>query len=406
MNGLGKAPMLLYILLAALAILYPATVPVMAAPVAAGERLTLQSQVLGEERTVFVSLPGSYTRSIQKYPVLYLTDAQWQFDQTRSTANFLARNGLMPEMIIVAVTNTDRTRDLYATRADFKRNGRTIPFPTSGNADRFLEFFEKELIPWTESKYRTLPLRILAGHSAGGNFAMHTMRMRPQLFQAVIAASPWLSWDDRKELKELVPFLAGPAVKTRALFFTCGDEGADMKANLDALTDALRTRKNPSLQWNSAIYPNETHDSVVIKSYYDGLRAIFAGWSASRDPQTNFLTGSLDDLKTHYAKFSERLGVALAPPQDIVNELGYRYLHVKDFDTSIAAFRYNTDLYPQSENVWDSLGDALDGAGKREDALASYRKAVSLAEASNHPNLEVFKKKISRLTVAAKPDEH
>ena len=53
-------------------------------------------------------------------------------------------------MIIVGVTHPDRTRDLYATRADFKHNGRTIPFPNSGNADRFLEFFEKELIPWTE----------------------------------------------------------------------------------------------------------------------------------------------------------------------------------------------------------------------------------------------------------------
>jgi uncharacterized protein len=203
MNGQGKASMLRYILPAALAILGPATVPAMADTVAAGERLTLQSKVLGEERTVSVTLPASYARSTQRYPVLYLTDAQWQFDQTRSTANFLSRNGLIPEMIIVGVANTDRTRDLYATRADFKQNGRTIPFPTSGNADQFLEFFEKELIPWVESRYRTMPLRIVAGHSAGGNFAMHTMRMRPELFQAVIAASPWLSWTIARSLRRL-----------------------------------------------------------------------------------------------------------------------------------------------------------------------------------------------------------
>jgi len=397
--------MLRYILLAALAILGPATVPAMADTVAAGERLTLQSKVLGEERTVFVSLPASYARSTQKYPVLYLTDAQWQFDQTRSTANFLSRNGLIPEIIIVGVANTDRTRDLYATRADFKQNGRTIPFPTSGNADQFLEFFEKELIPWVESRYRTMPLRILAGHSAGGNFAMHTMRMRPELFQAVIAASPWLSWDDSKELKALAPFLAGPDVKARALFFTCGGEGAEMKANLDALTNALRGRKNDSLRWDSAIYASETHDSVVIKSYFDGLRAIFDGWSAPRDPQTNLLTGSLDQLKTHYAKFGERLGVAMPAPEGIVNELGYQLLHLKEFDASIAAFRYNVERDPQSANVWDSLGDGLDGAGKKEEALASYRKAVSLAEASNDPRLENFKKQISRMTEATKPDE-
>ena len=43
-----------------------------------------------------------------------------------------------------------------------------IPFPTSGNADRFLEFVARELIPWTEKTYRTSELRVLAGHSAGG----------------------------------------------------------------------------------------------------------------------------------------------------------------------------------------------------------------------------------------------
>ena len=391
--------------LVALAILGPATVPAIADTVAAGERLTLQSKVLGEERTVFVSLPASYARSTQRYPVLYLTDALWQFEQTRSTANFLARNGLIPEMIIVGVANTDRTRDLYATRADFKQNGRTIPFPTSGNADQFLEFFEKELIPWVESRYRTMPLRILAGHSAGGNFAMHTMRMRPGLFQAVIAASPWLSWDDNKELKALEPFLAGPDVQARALFFTCGGEGAAMNANLDALTNTLRGRKNDLLRWDSATYPNETHDSVVIKSYFDGLRAIFDGWSAPRDPQTTLLTGSLDQLKTHYAKFGERLGAAMPAPEGIVNELGYQLLQLKEFDASIAAFRFNVDRYPQSANGWDSLGDGLDGAGKKEEALASYRKAVSLAEASNDPRLESFKKQVSRLAEATKPDE-
>ena len=387
--------MLRHILLGALAILGPATIPAMADTVAVGERVTLQSRVLGEKRTVFVSLPASDQLSNQRYPVLYLTDAQWQFDQTRSTANFLSRNELIPEMIIVGVANADRTRDLYATKADFTNNGQTVSFPTSGNADQFLGFIETELIPWVESKYRTMPLRILAGHSAGGNFAMHTMRTRPELFQAVIAASPWLGWDDSRELKALEPYLAGPDVKARALFFTCGGgEGAAMKANLDALTHALRERKNDSLRWDSMIYPGETHDSVVIKSYFDGLRMIFDGWSPTRDPQTNLLTGSLDQLKTHFANFGERLGVAMLAPEGIVNEYGYELLHAKQFDTSIAAFRYNAERDPQSEMCGIVLGDGLEGAGKKEEALASYRKAVSVAEEKNDPGLEHFRSKL------------
>ena len=80
-------------------------------------------------------------------------------------------------MIVVGVVNRDRTRDLYATRADFRHGDRVIPFPTSGNADRFLEFVAKELIPWTEKTNPTSQLRVLAGHSAGGNFALHAIRL-------------------------------------------------------------------------------------------------------------------------------------------------------------------------------------------------------------------------------------
>jgi predicted alpha/beta superfamily hydrolase len=359
---------------------------------------------MGEERTIFVSLPGSYAGSTQKYPVLYLTDAQWQFEQTRATVTFLARNGLMPAVIIVGVTNTDRTSDLYATHADFKDNGRTILFPTSGHADRFLEFLEKELIPWTEAKYRTAPLRILAGHSAGGNFALHAMRVRPALFQTIIAASPWLAWDDRNELKQLVPFLAGADVRARTLFFTSGNEGPEMKANLDTLTVALQSRKDQFLRWDSAAYPNETHDSVVLKSYYDALRMVFAGWSYPRDPQSGSMKDSLDDLKAHYAKLGDRLGFPLVPPEGAVNQLGYQYLQQEDLNASLAVFRYNAEQYPGSPNVWDSLGDALDRAGKKDEALASYRKAVSLAEANGDPNLKAFRDNLARFAGQTKSD--
>ena len=280
----------------------------MADPIACGERITLHSKILGEDRTISISLPPSYAQGTQKYPVLYLTDAPFLFDQTRASAAFLAGNGLIPEIIILGVAHSDRTRDLYATKADFKLKGRTIPFPTSGNADQFLEFLDKELIPWVESTYRTVPLRILAGVSAGGNFALHTMRLKPGLFQAIIAASPWLAWDDARELKLLVPFLESTGVRTQALFISYANEGPEMTANVEALSSALSSRRDTSLRWNSATYPNETHDSTAVKSYYDGLRAIFADWSYPRNPDTNFLIGSLDDVKAHYARIGEHLG--------------------------------------------------------------------------------------------------
>ena len=363
-----------------------------------GERVTLHSAVLGEDRIVFVSTPASYDGQ-RRYPVLYLTDGQFNFDDARSTVGFLSRNTLIPEMIVVGIVNKDRTRDLYATRADFKWGKRIIPFPTSGNSDQFLEFIQKELIPWVDANYRTTALRLFAGHSAGGNFALHAMRTEPLLFQGIIAISPWLSWDDHRELRELESFLASTKTPVRALFlsYTGANDGPYMKGDIDALSAALRARNDPALRWAVSTYPDETHDSTFVKGFYDGLRTIFAGWSYPRDPDTNALVGSLDDVEAHYAQAGEGLGIVLPPPPEIVNELGYRDLGQGKLDQALAAFRFNTEQYPQSANAWDSLGEGLERAGRLDEAAGAYRKALTLAETTHDPALETFQKHAQRL---------
>lgn len=359
-------------------------------PLVLGERLQLPSKVMGEERTLFVSVPDSYARTTRIYPVLYLTDAETQFEHTSATAKFLARNGFMPEIIVVGVKNTDRTRDLSPSH-DPK-------IPTSGGADRFLDFFEKELVPFVESGYRTAPFRIFAGHSAGGLFALHSMRAKPGLFQAVIAVSPWLVWDERKELKLLTPFLSGDGVKTRALFFTSGDEGAELKDLLAQLSSALHRSRSKGLRWGSATYPEENHGSVVLRSHYAALRMIFDGWALPVDPETERIVGTLGEIRKRYSDLSERLGWTIKPPEVAVNRLGYQALG-QNIPLAISFFRYNAATYPDSANVYDSLGEALEKSGALEDALQSYQKAEDLGARNGDPNASVFKANADRVRV-------
>jgi predicted alpha/beta superfamily hydrolase len=368
----------------------------------AGEQITLHSKVLNEDRTILVALPASYASSKQNYPVLYVTDAQFYFDQTRSTAAFLGRERIIPEMIVVGVTNRDRVRDFYATKADFKIGDRIIPTPTSGNADHFLEFIASELIPWVENSYRTSGLRILAGVSAGGYFALHSARMKPGLFQMLVVASPWLAWDDRKELNELLTFVPTPRFQVKGLFLSYANEGPEtkMKANVDTLVGALKSRNDPSCQLVLHSYPDETHDTTIFKSYYDGLRAIFDGYAYPRDPKTNLLVGSVADVEAHYAKLGQRLGTTF-DTERIVNELGYQYLGQGSVQPAVTAFRFNVEHYPESANAWDSLGEGLERLGNRDEAIASYRKAVALAESNHYPGLETFRAHLQRLTSGA-----
>src|ERR1044071_4122432 len=161
-----------------------------------GLRFQLKSEVLGEERTILVRVPQGDERGDQRSPVPYMTDGDAHLQHTAATVAFLARNGRMPEMIVVGITNTDRTRDLTPTRVEQLPDNPNVRFPTSGGADKFLKFIETELIPQIESKYRVQPFRVLAGHSFGGLFALHAMFTRPELFNSYIAVSPSLQWDN------------------------------------------------------------------------------------------------------------------------------------------------------------------------------------------------------------------
>ncbi len=372
-------------------------------PIVIGERLQIRSAILGETRTVLVSLPARYASSNERYPVLYLTDGDAHLTHTRGTVDFLAGNGLMPNLIIVGVTNTDRTRDLTPTRVFITRpDGRVQGSATSGGAPRFLEFFEKELFPAIEKQYRTQPFRIFAGHSYGGLLALHIFAARPNLFQSVIAASPSLNWDNDYPLRKVDEALASPATLPRTLFVSMADEEAgDPKPTLfDKLRTLLERSARPGLAWEAKHMPDEDHGSVVLRSHYWGLRRIFDGW---RYPVGRGCEScSVQTLEAHFARLTSRMGYPVLPPEATVNQVGYQLLALGRSDDALAVFRENVRRYPESANVYDSLGEALERGGQRDDALANYTKAVERAKASGDPRLETFERNRDRLTAAKK----
>ncbi len=185
--------------------------------------LRLKSDVLGEERTILVRTPAGYEAGTQRYPVLYMTDGDAHINHTGASIEFLSRNGRMSELIVVGITNTDRTRDLSPTHVKTAAAA-GVQFPTSGGADKFLKFIESELIPDIEKRYRVQPYRILAGHSLGGLFVVHAMLSRPELFNSYIAVSPALQWDNQVAVKRAEDFFKTRKEFDRTFYFSLGRE--------------------------------------------------------------------------------------------------------------------------------------------------------------------------------------
>lgn len=351
-----------------------------------GKIITLNSEVLNEERGIFVYLPVGYEQSEAKYPVIYILDGRGNFAFSATTANFLARNQRMPRSIVVGIPNTDRMRDFTPVHEERS--------PTSGGADKFLEFMEKELIPYINKNYRTNSYKTLYGHSLCGMFAIYTLFEKPEMFDSFIAVSPYLQYADQFVVDKVESSLSEQSEFEKDLFITLGNE-PEYTASLNRMKKLL-SEKTEKLSWKISKRESEDHMSVPLKSLYDGLEFIYSDWRLTNE----ILMKGMDAVKKHYSNLSDKYGYDVNPTEGAINALGYQHLGKKEYELAITVFKYNVELYPKSANVYDSLGEIMEKAGKTDEAIENYKTAVEIGTKNNDRNLRIYKQNLERVESA------
>jgi len=80
-----------------------------------------------------------------------------------------------------------------------------------------------------------------------------------------------------------------------------------------------------------------------------------------------------------------------------INSLGYDYLFQKNNQkAALLLFKINTELFPESANVFDSYGEALMTVGDLKASIASYQKAVDIAAENEDGDLEFYQDNLQR----------
>src|ERR1017187_10294843 len=75
---------------------------------------TVYSKILNEKRIIFVHVPDG--DKSQRYAVLYILDGETHFQSAVAITEQIS--GIIPNMVIVGITNTDRERDLTPTHVN------------------------------------------------------------------------------------------------------------------------------------------------------------------------------------------------------------------------------------------------------------------------------------------------
>jgi predicted alpha/beta superfamily hydrolase len=323
-------------------------------------------------------------------------------------------NAICPEMIVVGIPNTDRTRDLTPTHVgvDPMMDNDSNATRTSGGGEQFIAFIEKELIPYIDSAYPTLPYKTLIGHSFGGLTVMNILINHKDLFNAYVAIDPSMWWDKKNLLHKAANILPKENYHNKSLFLAIANtmsEGMDTaKVRSDtalfsqhirsilSLNDLLQQTRNNGLSYNYKYYTNDNHGSVPLIATYDALHFIFSFYDFrfTNDDIINFSMNTVAKFEKHYENVSKHFGFTYKPPEIMVNQLAYFVMSQKKMLEAERLLSMNIKNYPTSFNVYDSMGDFEAANGNKAKAVENYTKALTIKENSEtRKKLNVLLKK-------------
>lgn len=331
-----------------------------------GKHYKINSQKIGEEREFFVSVPDNYSLN-KEYPVLYTMDGDWNFKiGIIGGIRYLEMLNEIPEMIIVSVKNTDRSRDVFPWVLTFRDGSKR-----GGGADNYLSFFRDELQPFINENYSTADYRILYGQSNSALTTVYEMFTHPKAYSAYIGASstlidPFLDISD-----SLINTWSGG---DRYLHIIDGEtDSPGILERNQYFMNKIDSLKPAGIIVEYTLLKGEGHvpkDALIV-----GLKDLFSGWK---------FIGTLNEKTysayiNHYEILSNKFNMDLSAPENQLNNFAYELMNQNNnIKKAIEIFKYIVEKYPSSWNAYDSLGEAYLKNGDKKLALENYKKSMEL----------------------------
>ena len=286
---------LLMLLLLALCSQLQAT-EVAATALISGHQYQHHSSQLAAERRYLVSLPERYHIGDDRYPSLYIIDADFQFQHVAATVKHLARMGKLPPMIVIGVANQGTNDYLRTTTWP---DGKDEAF---GGAAQFQAYLAQELVPLIDHSFRTNGQKALAGYSLGGLFTLYSM-MQPQTpFNAFLAMSPSAWFDNNSLPGKLTPLLKQRKLTAPVFLSVAREEGM----GVDKLVEVFEQSAPESLKWQFRHYPEENHFTTALPALYDGLQFLAPGYAT--DGTDMLAIGDYTKVLAHFDKLDNQWG--------------------------------------------------------------------------------------------------
>ena len=132
--------------------------------------------------------------------------------------------------------------------------------------------------------------------------------------------------------------------------------------------------------------------SIPHRTIYNALEKLYDGWTIPEGIDEKGLAA----VDEHYRKISQKYSYDIPTPEYMINLLGYQYLGQDKVENAIEVFKENVVRFPDSANVYDSLGETYEKNEQLELAKENYTKACELVT-EDDPNYDIFNDNLDRI---------
>ncbi len=224
---------------------------------------------LNRTRTIRVYLPPEYAHTNQRYPVLYMHDAQNLFDAATAYAgewgvdeslNALAKSHQL-EVIVVGIDNGGDRRLTELNPWDNPRFGKA-------EGREYTDFIVKVVKPAIDKNYRTRPERestAIMGSSMGGLISHYAINQYPQVFSKAGIFSPAYWVGPQIYSQSAAQNLPADA---KLYFYMGGREGAEAVEGMDKMVRQLLQQPMPQKNIVSRVYPEGNHNEAAWRAEF------------------------------------------------------------------------------------------------------------------------------------------
>lgn len=369
-----------------------------------GRTIELESEILNETRQVLIYQPKGFwgmDEAMRNLPVIFVLDAESQFNHTVATVDFLSSaplgNDIIPRSIVVGIPNTNRDRDLTPVKGIIANDSSTLEI--TGGGKHFLSFITDELIPFIDTNYATSNHRTIIGHSLGGLITFEALLRKRAYFNNYISIDPALGFANGSYREEILDSLNKADFSSENLFFAAANTWPTFLKEEELLSDDSDLSKMIGVpnrvflnaikenQWTlnlaSTYYSDENHFSIPHRSTYDGLKEFYHYYSFPEildyyHPAYKNKSDLIDRIKDHYKMITAQMGYEVIPMEGYLNSFAFGIALSGRADLARALFEYNIELHPKNAVVYNNLGYYHRSKGNTQEALKVFKESFKI----------------------------